>query len=36
MGYLPDSGGINDQCAWLLDAFNAMSVFEDEMMKVGE
>lgn len=25
-GCLPDAGGINDQCAWLMDAFAILTV----------
>jgi len=32
-GYLPDAGGINDQSAWLMDAFGIMSSMERSLKK---
>lgn len=31
IGYLPDAGGLNDQAAWLIEAFNLMSAFEHKL-----
>lgn len=32
-GPLPDSGGVNDQCAWLLDVFDLMEAEDARLMK---
>jgi len=33
IGYLPDSGGLNDQCSWLIEAFGIMSVYERKLKR---
>ena len=33
LAHLPDPGGVNDQAAWLLEAFNACSAAEAELSK---
>jgi hypothetical protein len=30
-GYLPDAGGVNDQSAWLMDAFSLLTSFEKSL-----
>jgi hypothetical protein len=32
-GPLPDAGGMNDQCAWLMDAFSEMAAVEARLDK---
>lgn len=32
-GYLPDPGGLNDQSAWVIEAFGVMSAAEARIKK---
>ena len=32
-GHLPDDGGVNDQSCWLLDAFNIMTKYEQDLTR---
>jgi hypothetical protein len=34
-GYLPDAGGLNDQAAWLIDAFSILTNAEQDLKGNG-